>query len=271
MNLKKRVGEILEGTAPGDRARQLFAIFITSLIVLNVLALVAGTVKSFREEYQAALDAFEVFSVIVFSVEYVLRLWSCTSLPRFHRPVSGRLRYAVTPLVLADLASVLPFYLPFTGLDLRFIRIVRVFRLLRLAKLARYSEALRTVINVGHRKKEELGVTLLVLSLLLVVASCLMYYVEHEAQPDQFSSIPASMWWAVATLTTVGYGDIYPVTVMGKILASVIAVLGIGMFGLPAGILGAGFVEEMQNKRRSPARCPHCGKEIPPGTGERLA
>ena len=125
---------------------------------------------------------------------------------------------------------------------MRFIRIARVFRLLRLAKLARYSEALRTVINVGRRKKKELSVTLLVLSLLLVLASCLVYYVEHEAQPDQFSSIPASMWWAVATLTTVGYGDIYPVTVLGKVLASVIAILGIRMFGLPAGVLGAGFV-----------------------------
>jgi voltage-gated potassium channel len=114
----------------------------------------------------------------------------------------------------------------------------------------------------GDVKREELLVTLFVLLLLLLFASSLIYFAEHDAQPDIFSSIPAAMWWAVATLTTVGYGDVYPVTTVGKLVASVIAVLGIGMFALPTGILGAGFVEELQSRKRRPRTCPHCGKSL---------
>ena len=142
------------------------------------------------------------------------------------------------------------------------IRMVRLFRLFRLAKLARYSTALRTFGRVFAAKKEELVTTLLFLSLLLLAASCLIYFAEYDDQPEAFSSIPAAMWWGIATLTTVGYGDIYPVTIAGKIIGSVIAVLGIGMFALPTGILGAAFLEEIEEQKTTPKPCPHCGKII---------
>lgn len=199
--------------------------------------------------------------MLIFSVEYVLRLWSCVEKHEYSRPVVGRLRFAATPMALIDLTVILPFYLPFMGVDLRAMRVVRIMRVFRIAKLGRYSESLQILQRVVKAKKEHLADTVFILLVLLVMASSLMYFAEYKVQPEKFSSIPAAMWWAVATLTTVGYGDIYPVTTVGKILASVISVLGIGMFALPTGILGAGFVEERE-QRRSHVRCPHCGKEL---------
>jgi len=256
------VHEILEVTAPGDRASRAFDLFILSLIALNVAALILETVQPIYEKAPKLFKWFETVSVGIFSVEYVLRVWSCTAAPRFASPVRGRLRFAVTPLALIDLFAVLPFYLPFVGVDLRFIRAVRLVRLFRVMKVARYSQAIRTLGRVVSAKKEELLVTLFILCLLLLFASSLLYFAERQAQPEHFTSIPAAMWWGITTLTTVGYGDIYPVTPLGKVIASVIAILGIGMFALPTGILGAGFVEEIQARKRKPKVCPHCGKEI---------
>ena len=145
-------------------------------------------------------------------------------------------------------------------LDLRFIRIMRFIRLIRLLKLSRYSETLKTFSNVFKEKIEELMIALFLIIILLIIASCLMYYVEHQAQPEAFSSIPAAMWWAVATLTTVGYGDIVPKTLFGKILGAVIALIGIGLFAMPAGILAAGFAEQIAKKKK--IICPHCGRDV---------
>lgn len=262
MRLKKRVYEILEVAAPGDRASRLFDIFILSLIALNVVALVAETVTPIYEKSPLFFRGFEVVSVLIFTVEYVLRIWSCTASHDYASPVRGRLRFAVTPLALIDLFAVLPFYIPFLGLDLRFIRAVRLFRLFRVAKLGRYSMALRTVGRALSAKKEELLTSVFFLLLLLLLASSLMYFAENKAQPERFSSIPSAMWWGVVTLTTVGYGDVYPVTGVGKALASITAILGIAMFALPTGILGAAFIEETQKSNRGAKLCPHCGKEI---------
>jgi voltage-gated potassium channel len=134
-------------------------------------------------------------------------------------------------------------------------------RIFRVAKLGRYSQSLQILQRVMAAKKEQLVCTVFVLVLLVIVAASLLYYAENPVQPESFSSIPAAMWWAVSTLTTVGYGDICPTTGLGKVMASIIAILGIGMFALPTGILGAGFVEEMAQNQK-PAQCPHCGKEI---------
>jgi voltage-gated potassium channel len=166
-------------------------------------------------------------------------------------------------MALIDLIAILPFYLPMLlPIDLRFMRAIRLVRLLRVFKLSRYSNAFSTLYNVLRAKKEDLFITAFLVSVLLVVASSLMYFIENKGQPEVFSSIPASLWWGVATLSTVGYGDAYPVTVLGKFLGAIIALLGIGMFALPAGILGSGFVEEIQKKKASSKICPHCGKAI---------
>jgi len=165
-------------------------------------------------------------------------------------------------MAVVDLLAILPFYLPFLGFDLRVIRVMRLLRILRVAKVGRYYSSLGLIRAVFRDKKEELVLTSFLMAMLLIISASVMYYCENAEQPEAFSSIPASIWWAVATLTTVGYGDIYPVTTVGKACASVIAVLGIGMFALPTGILGAGFVEQIQKKRRPPRKCPHCGGEL---------
>jgi len=262
MRLRKRTNQILRPVTGGDWASRSCDVLILTAIVVSVLGIILESVASIRDEAPQLFRWLEIVTVVIFTVEYVLRLWSCVEEAKYKAPLSGRLRFAATPLALIDLAAILPFYLPFIGLDLRFIRVVRLLRLFRVAKLGRYSESLQLLGRVISEKKAELGITLFVLLLLVVLASCLLYHVENPTQPDAFPSIPAAMWWAVATLTTVGYGDVYPVTILGKFFAAIIAILGIGMFALPTGILGAGFVEQIQTRRRGPARCPHCGKAL---------
>jgi len=262
MGVRRRVWEIIEVAKAGDKASRAFDVFILSLIFLNVLAVIIGTVGSVEARYGKLLWVFEVFSVAVFSVEYVGRLWSCTADERYKGPIIGRVRLACHPMVIIDLLAILPFYLPFWGVDLRILRVLRMLRVIRVAKLGRYYSSLNLIKQVLYAKRQELVLTSSIMGLLLVVSSSVLYYCENEVQPERFSSIPATMWWAVATLTTVGYGDLYPVTVMGKIFAAVISILGIGMFALPTGILGAGFVEAIQKSKKERERCPHCGKAL---------
>ncbi len=260
---KRRIYEILEEGKPGDRLSGLFDLFLILLVVLNVTAVILESVKSIYLPYKTAFFLFEVVSVIIFSVEYLLRVWVCTCDPRYRHALRGRLQYMRSPMALVDLLAILPFYLYALGIDMRVVRVFRLFRVFRLAKLVRYSRATRALIQVLRDKKAEIGVTVFIMLALLIVSSTLMYYVENSAQPNQFSSIPAAMWWGIATLTTVGYGDIAPVTALGKLLATLIAILGIGMFALPAGIFGSAFIDMLSEKDDTPvAQCPHCGKDI---------
>ena len=206
---------------------------------------------------------FEAASVAVFTVEYLLRLWTCTTETKFARPVMGRLKFIVSPLALLDLMAILPFYVALLNLPWIDLRVLRATRLAgRVARLGRYSSGIRTLALVLQSKKNELLSVILVLLLLLLLASSLVFYAESGAQPDKFSSIPETMWWGIITLTTVGYGDVYPVTIAGRALAGVMAILGIGLFALPAGILGSGFIEEMQQRPERRGICPHCGEQI---------
>lgn len=260
---KRRTWELLESNVGATPLDRVIDRFIMALIVLNVGAVLVETVEEMSAPYAHYFRAFEIFSVAVFTAEYGLRLWSCTADPRYAEPVRGRARYAASPMALIDLLAIMPFFLEFFAVDLRFVRSLRLFRLFRAFKLARYSASMRTLGNVLRGKREELLVTLFVVMIMLVFASSAMYYAEHDAQPDKFSSIPASMWWGAATLTTVGYGDVFPVTPAGKVLGAMIAVLGVGLFALPTGILASGFAEEIQRtKKKEPVVCPHCGLDI---------
>jgi voltage-gated potassium channel len=162
---------------------------------------------------------------------------------------------------LIDLAAILPFYLPmFLPVDLRFMRVLRLFRLFRIFKIGKFSHSMTVLIAILKSKKEDLIITLTAGIILLIFASSLMYFMEHPVQPEAFPDIPAAMWWGVITLTTVGYGDVYPVTTIGKFFGAIIAFLGVGMFALPAGILASGFSEIIKGERIK--RCPHCDKDI---------
>lgn len=267
MSARRRVWEIVEVAAPGDVASRVFDVSILSLIFLNIIAIILESEPAVRSAIGTQLQWFDTFSVIVFTVEYLLRLWSCAEDDRYRSAVAGRVRFATRPMPLVDLLAIAPFYLPFIGVDLRVLRVLRMFRILRIAKVGRYYSSLGLIKNVFRAKKEELTLTLGVGAMLVVISSTVLYHCENPVQPDVFSSIPAAMWWAVATLTTVGYGDMYPITVVGKVMAGIIAVTGIGMFALPTGILGAGFVDEIQRRRQqgedSPESvCPHCGEPL---------
>ncbi|MCK5528140.1 MAG: ion transporter [Kiritimatiellae bacterium] len=261
MNIRRRTWEVVEASKSGDKVSFVFDIVILLLIFLNVIAVIFGSMQSVQERWGVFLNIFETVSVVIFTIEYIIRLWACIVDPRFSGPVRGRLRLAFRAMSIIDLLSITPFYLPFIGVDLRSLRVLRLLRILRVAKVTRYYSSLDLIKHVFQSKKEELLLTTVLMGLLLVVSSSLLFYCEHPAQPDAFSSIPATMWWSVITLTTVGYGDMYPVTVLGKVCASVIAILGIGMFALPTGIIGAGFVEAVQHKREKQV-CPHCQKKL---------
>lgn len=272
---QQRIWDILDAAPEGDRLSQLESAFMLTLILLNAFAVVVGTVESVAEAYSQWLSAFEVFSIVIFTLEYVGRLWSCVVVEKYAQPVFGRLRFAVSFDALVDFLSILPFYLSFLVLDLRILRLLRLFRLFRLLKLTRYASALVLLKDTLHARRAELGVTMLLLLIVLIVAATLMYFAEKNAQPDKFADIPSAMWWAVITLTTIGYGDVFPVTVMGKFIGSFIAILGIGFVALPTGIISVGFVEELRAYRERlkkekqqhdtqsvMCRCPHCGKEL---------
>lgn len=261
-NLKKRLWEIVEVAEAGDRLSKIFDISILFLILLNVIAVIVGSVKYFEQSYSVEMYYFEVFSVAIFSAEYLIRLWSCVESERFKGAIKGRIKFVFQFMSLIDLFAVLPFFLPFTGIDLRYLRMLRLFRILRIAKLGRYYSSLQLIKNVIYAKKEELIMTSAVMGLLLIFSSSVIFYIENPGQPETFSSIPATMWWAVATLTTVGYGDMLPITAVGRFFASIISILGIGMFALPTGILGAGFVEEIKKSKGAHVNCPHCGKKV---------
>jgi voltage-gated potassium channel len=228
-----------------------------ALIAANVAAVVLATVDPLYLAYRPFFRAFELLSVAVFSLEYVGRVWSCVEDPEFERPVVGRLRFAVQPYLVVDLLAILPFFMT-NVLDLRFLRVLRLLRFARLFKFARYSESMRTFGRVAREKRSDLVVSLFATGILLTIASSLMYFAEHGAQPDAFSSIPASLWWGVVTLTTVGYGDVTPVTPLGRLLGGAIALLGVGLVALPASILASGFVEEATERDY----CPHCGEPL---------
>lgn len=268
---KHRTWELLAPAAASDHASGVFDVILVTLIVLNVIAVLVGSVAEVRDAFGPLLSGFEVFSVMVFTLEYLARAWSCTVLPEYAGPIRGRLRFLMRPLQIIDLLAILPFYVA-TGLDLRVMRVFRLLRLLRILKLARYTRAFGIIWQVIVGKREELVLAFVMLMLLLVVSASLMYYVEGEAQPEEFSSIPATIWWSVVTLTTVGYGDVYPVTVAGKLVAGVISILGIGMVALPAGIISAGFVEEITSRPSElhcdDKFCPTCGRALEEGDEE---
>ena len=238
--------------------------FIITLIILNNTAVMLETVPSIHEPYKEFFHIFDLVSVIIFSIEYLLRVWSCNHDPRYAHSFKGRLKYMVSIDALIDLLAILPFYLHiFIGFDLRVLRIFRLLRFLRLFRLTAYMKSARMVKNVFKTRANDLKLSLVLITFLIIIAACMLYFAEHDAQPTVFSSIPATMWWAVVTVTSVGYGDMIPVTVLGKLLTSLISLSGLAFFALPAGIITAGFLEEMrQPKKKDIPVCPHCGKPL---------
>lgn len=267
--LKSRVWDLLEVTEDPESGATKWDwvdILLLILIVASVLVVILETVESLQAAYRTAFIVFDVFTVAVFSIEYLVRIWACTVDPPYSDPVRGRVRYIFSFYGIVDALAVLPFYatllLPVGLIDLRFLRILRLMRFARVLKIGRYSDALDRLKAVFRAKKADLGVAFVGVLVSLVLASSVMYHVENSAQPEVFSSIPAAMWWAVSALTTVGYGDIGPVTPLGKLLGGCMQLLGIALFALPAGILAAGYEEEAVRRRAGIGVCHTCGQPL---------
>jgi voltage-gated potassium channel len=268
--IKQIVFNLLDDSGKDNSANKIINYVLIMLIVLNVLSVIFETVESFYNRYWGIIWMFEVFSVEIFTLEYVARLWVCNLDERYPGAVKGRLRYIFSPMALIDLFAIVPFYLPLLiPLDMRFLRALRLFRLFRLFKLSRYSESMAMFGRIARDRKEDLVITLFIVVIVLVLSSAMMFYAEHDAQPEKFDNIPDTMYWAIITLATVGYGDIYPVTALGRFFSTIIALGGIALFALPAGIIGSSFIEERQKTREKAAEkairndiCPHCGKSM---------
>jgi voltage-gated potassium channel len=270
---RRRVYDLLESPVDGYGLRAWVQFGLLFLIVFSTAALIAETVPSIGPASPELFDWIEIVTIAIFTIEYVLRLWSCSASAPYSDGLRGRLRYFLSFYALVDLIAILPFYLAMLPVDLRFLRVIRLMRLFRLAKLARYSGALQMLGRVVTAKRYELVVTLFVSAILMTITSAAMYIAEGESQPALFSSIPATMWWAVTTLTTVGYGDMTPVTGLGRLLGTLVAILGIGLFAIPTSILGAAFVDELRSRTpeapTADAICPTCGQVRHVTSGEK--
>ena len=265
-NIKKRTFEIIQASKENDIASRIFDICLIVLILLNVCLVIADTFN-LPLKVQKAFSYVETVSVIIFTIEYFLRIWTSDLLYPGKKRITAILKYIFSFLAIIDLLAILPFYLPFLiTIDLRILRMLRIIRLFRVFKINRYTNALVSIVKVFKNKQSELLSSIFVVLLLMIVASVLMYGVENKAQPEVFRNAFDALWWALATLTTVGYGDIYPITVLGKILSAVIAILGIGLVAVPTGIISAGFMENMNKSQECESEkikyCPYCGKEL---------
>jgi len=265
---KARVHSLLHPEIVGDTHwDRIINIFIVTLIFLNVMAVMLETVDDLHTKYKVFFEWFDRISVYIFTVEYVLRVWSATHEPKYKGSIKGRIKYMLSPAALIDLLAFLPFYIhliigPGT-LDLRTLRILRLLRFFRLFRLTAYTQSAQMILNVFKSRFKDLLLSFVLAVFLIIIASCLLYFAEHGEQPKSFSSIPATIWWAVVTLTTTGYGDMYPITTAGKMLAGAVMLIGVTFIALPPAIITAGFLDELKFYRKYKGhKCPHCGKPL---------
>jgi voltage-gated potassium channel len=269
LTIRQRFNNLLEINFRKRKGLSFYVnIGLSALIFSNTVAIILHTVPSFKAKYDHLFQEFELFSVSIFTVEYLLRLWSCVEQKEYKHPFWGRLKYMFSAWGLVDLLAIVPFYFSYFSTDTSFVRILRLLRILRLFRVSRYFHALRVIQKVVLEKKEELLLSMSFIIFLLLISSGLVYYIEHEVQPVAFGSIPDAMWWCVNAMTTVGYGDVHPITPLGKILGGIISILGVSIFALPTSILASGFAKHVRvtpllnEKKEHAIKCPHCDQEI---------
>lgn len=263
-HLQKLAYHLLEEPANRSIGRKIVVAFLFTLISLNVLVVLIETLPGFYSEYEFILYPFTVFSIGIFTVEYLLRVWVCTLNPAYGTPVAGRIRYMLSPLALFDLMAILPFFLPiFIPFDLRVLRLFRLTRVFTVLKMGRFSQAWKSFSYVLRTKKEELIISGIIIFMILIISSTVMYYFENPVQPDKFRSIFDAIWWGVVTLSTVGYGDVYPISPGGRLVGAIVALSGISLFALPAGIIASGLIEYIRSRKdEEPESAERCPEEV---------
>ena len=263
--LKTRVYKILQ---PQNNyiGGAVFNWFIIFLVVNDVFTTIIET-SLLPGRVLNAFILIEYITVAIFTVEYLSRLWTADMMYPEKNSSSARLKYAFTLMMLVDFMAIAPFYLHFLlPIDVNILRVFRVLRVLRLIKVNQYVKALSSVGEVLKKKSLQLLISIFIIFTLMIVASILMYTVEHDAQPEVFTNALSGLWWAATTISTIGYGDIYPVTVLGKIFGTIFSLLNIGLIAVPTGIISAGFIEDTgrkyAEKRKIKRYCPYCGENI---------
>lgn len=212
------------------------------LILFSIVLVIVDT-HNVSPEVRRLLHWFEIATYLAFSVEYIVRI-------RFAMTNRGWRSYVFSFWGMVDILAIIPFYLPLmVSIDSRFLRVLRLLRVVNIVKAGRHSRAIKTLLKVIRSVSTEVSVTLFASVVTVVFAGMLMYYAEHDAQPEVFSNMTQSIWWAVATLTTIGYGDIYPITALGKLIASLLAFVGIGLVAIPAGLISAAYIEELKTRK----------------------
>ena len=247
---RKRALEILNRSTGDDRASRICDHFLAALILLNLLAVSLESIDTLGDKYALQFFWFEIFSVTIFGIEYVLRIWAVADneSSRYKTALGRRFDYIFSFTGLIDLAAILPSILPlFMGqVDLRWLRVLR---LLRLLKISHYSSALEDLFSAIRAEKSAFGAALYLFCIALFISSSLMYVVENTVQPEHFSSIPTTMWWSLITLTTVGYGDVSPVTWIGKVISIITALMGVSVVALLTGILANAFSNQIARRK----------------------
>ena len=260
VGFKNSVFKIIDDHKSRKPLNRLFHGILFALIILSSLLLIFETVKSFYGPCKVYFFYLEVFCMVFFSLEYLLRIYTATEISKYHQPVLGRLSYLLTPLMLIDLLSLIPFYLILFSSDYTGFYIFNIFRVLRLLKAIRYVDAFTVIGNVFYAKRAQLTISFIFILFVFVFASSIIYMAEKDAQPEKFNDIPSAMWFTIATITTVGYGDVYPITNLGKLTGGLISIIGLILFAIPTSILTSGFLQVNENKGKH--KCPHCGKEL---------
>ena len=245
LKIQKRTSQLLSKGNVADKPSQYVDMILFILIVLNIAAVCLESVKHIGNEYKVAFNAFEFFSVVIFSIEYVLRVWSAPARNDLGNSTNiiKRMKYIFSFTGLIDFLAIIPSILPyfFGGLDLRWLRVLR---LLRLLKISNYSSALEDFFSAIKADWRSFSAALYLMVIALFLSSALMYIAEHDSQPEKFSSIPETMWWGLITLTTVGYGDVSPVTPLGKIIGAFTAIMGVCTVALLTGIVASAFANQ---------------------------
>jgi voltage-gated potassium channel len=266
--LRRRLATIFEDEEPRSPATRVFNVMLAALIVTNVAGIVLESVEPIRHQFYRELEAFERAATAIFAVEYVLRVWASADFraTRYRDPVWGRLRYMRSFFALVDLVAVLPAIIGVLGAA--DFRVLRLIRLLRMLKLIRHSTTFGLLWSVLRDEARSIAALLFILLLTVTISGSLMFLIEGEEQPTVFSSIPAAMWWSIETLTTVGYGDMVPVTVTGRLLGGVVSIIGIGTLALFSGLITIGFLDQLKlHRERSPSTLPAAATVKPSATG----